>query len=49
MNLYELKGHMWYATERKDEKRNDGIYSIVVKTTCARCGIEEEREDSYAR
>ncbi len=42
MNLCKLKGHMWYASERKNERRNDGVYSIVVKLQCARCGKEKE-------
>ncbi len=45
MNLCKLKGHMWYASERKDEKRDDGVYSITVKITCSRCGKEERFQD----
>ncbi len=41
-DLCKLKGHMWYADERKVSKRNDGIYSIVIKERCARCGKERE-------
>ena len=38
MNLCKLKGHMWYTNKREEVKRNDGIYSIPIEKTCARCG-----------
>lgn len=36
--LCKLKGHMWYTTKRKKVKRYDGLYSVSIEVTCARCG-----------
>ena len=39
--LCKLKGHMWFASKRKDIQRKDGRYSIMIERKCARCGEVE--------
>ena len=42
--LCKLKGHMWYASKRKNVQREDGIYSVAIEQQCARCGEVEKIE-----
>ncbi len=44
--LCKLKGHMWYASKRKDVQKEDGVYSIAIEQQCARCSSIEEIEQN---
>jgi len=41
-SLCNLKGHMWYYTNRIDIEKEDGLYSVATKKQCVRCRQTEE-------